>query len=66
MVTKKSVEKLTPNTKNGTYKCDWCGMEYPPGGWDYYQIVLFGKKPHTICSDCYNHLKLIKAENQRL
>jgi len=25
-----------PNRTNPIgYKCDWCGMSYPLGGWDY-------------------------------
>jgi len=38
-------------------RCEWCEMEYPDGGWDcYYYLNLFGKIPHIICSDCYDHL----------
>jgi len=55
--------KTRPNNGNG-YKCDWCGMSYPLGGWDYYQLVLFGRELKTICSDCYNHLHHITVEKQ--
>ena len=59
------MEKTRPNKTNPTgYKCDWCNMSYPLGGWDYYQLVLFGKELKTICSDCYNHLNHITIEEQ--
>jgi hypothetical protein len=55
--------KLRPNNGNG-YKCDWCGMSYPIGFWDYYQILLFDNNLKTICSDCYNNLQHITIEKQ--
>jgi len=42
--------------------CEWCGMKYPKGGYDYYSLVLFGKEEHTICGDCYEHLKKIESK----
>lgn len=39
--------------------CEWCGMEYPKGSWDYYELTAFGKY-HKICSDCYEQLKKVK------
>lgn len=54
-----------PNDNDGKgYRCDLCGMSYPMGGWDYYQLLLFGTDLHTICSDCIKHLKLITTDNQ--
>ncbi len=38
--------------------CEWCDMSYPKGSWDYYEVEVF-KKKHKICSDCYNHLKIV-------
>jgi len=59
------METTRPNKTNPTgYKCDWCGMSYPLGGWDYYQLVLFGTQLKTICSDCYNHLQHITVDAQ--
>ena len=40
--------------------CEWCGMTYPPGGWDYYSVVVF-RQEHVICKDCYEQLKLVKV-----
>ena len=34
-----------------TNECEWCGMEYPVGMWDYYVLKVF-KDKHIICSDC--------------
>lgn len=60
--------KGIPNYRQGEeiigYKCDWCGMRYILGGWNYYQLRVFSKL-HTICSDCYKELKLIKARDQK-
>jgi hypothetical protein len=39
--------------------CEWCGMEYPHGSWDYYELTVFGHY-HKICSDCYDQLKKVK------
>ena len=59
----KSIETIRPNYKDG-YKCDWCSMCYPIGGWDYYQLVVYKENLKTICSDCYDHLKHITIEEQ--
>jgi len=40
--------------------CEWCGMDYPRGSWDYYDIKIFGKHYHKICSDCKGHLKKVE------
>ena len=39
-------------------KCEWCGMVYPKGTYDYYKITVW-KKEHIICKDCYKQLKQI-------
>jgi hypothetical protein len=39
--------------------CEWCGMMYPRGSWDYYEIKIFGRYYHKICSDCKNNLKKV-------
>jgi hypothetical protein len=39
--------------------CEWCKMTYPRGGWDYYEIKVFGQY-HKICSDCKKQLKKVK------
>lgn len=36
-------------------KCEWCGMAYPRGGWQYYEIIVFDIS-HKICGDCYGRL----------
>ena len=40
--------------------CEWCGMMYPRGSWDYYEINVFGRYYHKICSDCKDHLTVVK------
>jgi hypothetical protein len=43
--------------------CDWCGMNYPKGTWDcYYEVRVFGRDHHVICSDCYEHLTKVKSK----
>jgi len=44
-----------------TNVCEWCGMTYPAGGWDYYSVIVFGYN-HVICSDCYEQMKLINYD----
>lgn len=39
--------------------CEWCGMEYMRGTWDYYETTVFGKH-HKICSDCKDQLKKVE------
>lgn len=41
--------------KTETDTCEWCGMSYPRGGWQYYDIQVFDQY-HKICKDCYDHL----------
>ena len=36
--------------------CEWCGMQYPKGQWDYWQIYVYDKR-HKICDDCKQQLK---------
>lgn len=38
------------------YDCEWCHMLNPKGSCTYKTVVVFGTE-HTICIDCYNHLK---------
>ena len=45
-------------------KCEWCGMDYPDGEWDYYYIKVFDET-HLICSDCYKHLFKIRCEKDK-
>lgn len=45
-------------------ECEWCGMRYPDGEWDYYYIEVW-KKEHLICSDCYKHLWRIFYEKDK-
>ena len=43
--------------------CEWCGMTYPAGGWNYYSAIVF-RTEHVICSDCYEQLKLVKNDEK--
>lgn len=43
--------------------CEWCGMMYPRGGWDYYEVKVF-KVYHKICSDCKDQLTLVEYVNK--
>lgn len=45
-------------------RCEWCGMDYPNGEWDYLYIEVFNKE-HIICSDCYKHLFKIRREKDK-
>jgi hypothetical protein len=38
-------------------------MTYPIGGWDYYSVTVFGK-PHVICADCFDNLKLVSVVDE--
>jgi len=58
------IDKMIKPNYDKLYKCDWCNMVYPPGGYDYYTIRLFIDDIHTICADCYNHMILISSDDQ--
>jgi hypothetical protein len=45
-------------------ECEWCKMQYPDGGGDFYYIKVFAKR-HLICSDCYKHLFKISYEKDK-
>jgi hypothetical protein len=47
-----------PRRYEDSHTCDWCGMTYPKGGWEYYELRVWGTDHHIICSDCYNRLTL--------
>lgn len=46
------------------YKCEWCGQDCIPGEFDYYKILIFHKEQHMICGECYNHLRIIRTDQQ--
>lgn len=62
--------------KMETDKCEWCGMEYPKGGYTYWSLKVyipfkyaklkrfknFSTIEHKICDDCKNHLKEVKND----
>lgn len=45
-------------------KCEFCGMQYPDGEWQYYYIKVWDKE-HIICSDCYKMLMPIIYEKDK-
>ena len=56
-----SLPKKNVDEKEKTDRCEWCGMEYPYGGYDYYEVRIFSTN-HKICADCYVQLKKIGYE----
>ncbi len=48
-----------PNDDTIIDYCEWCGMDYPRGSWDYYEVIVFGKY-HKICSDCKDQLTKVE------
>lgn len=45
--------------------CEWCGMTYPPEGYDYYALRVVhcmgrGDFIHIVCKDCIDHLQELR------
>lgn len=56
--------KIIPQTPPFTDDiCEWCGQRYPVQANERFYMAQIFDEVHTICGDCYDHLKPIRKMN---